>query len=175
VFSRGTNSEAHKAQSFGSTKRQGWFEGLSRVTLRTSGISVSPVVAPQLKWRLTHLNLLLESILVDFTTAMESTAEAPMEPAVHIATLGPEPSKLLSNQDLVREADGLFAGISYLNQTEQIAGNMTDDEDDDDDDEEDEWTACSMVPEVRRYFTALSSLTTKLKIASLKRRNLASK
>ena len=60
-------------------------------------------------------------------------------------------SKQLNNDELRQEADGLFAGITYLNQTEQIEDNVVDD-DDDDEEEETELADCCMVPEVRSYF-----------------------
>lgn len=97
---------------------------------------------------------------------MESIANAP--------DLSPTPdsqsTKRLSNEELCQEADGLYAGIAYLNQTEQMEDNVVDVDDDDDEEEEEELAECSMVPEVTSSSAAASS-TADFNIASPGRRN----
>ena len=78
---------------------------------------------------------------------MESVANVPgNSPALELQS-----SKELSNDELRQEADGLFAGIAYLNQTEQIEDNVVDN-DDDNEEEETEFPECGMGPEVRSCF-----------------------
>ncbi|KAI9687403.1 MAG: hypothetical protein M1820_010472 [Bogoriella megaspora] len=74
---------------------------------------------------------------------MESLANAPHFPPIHDS----QSTKQLSNEELCQEADGLFAGITYLNQTEQIEDNVVDVDDDDDENEEVGLTERPMVPD----------------------------
>ena len=84
-------------------------------------------------------------------------------------TSGSQSTKQVSNEELRQEADGLYAGIAYLNQTEQIADNVVDVDDDDDEEEEEELAECSMVPEVTS--SALASCTADFEIASAGRKS----
>jgi hypothetical protein len=84
-------------------------------------------------------------------------------------TLDSRYTKQLSKEELRQEADGLYAGIAYLNQTEQIEDDVVE-IDDDDEDEEEEIAECSMVPEVRSS-SAVASCPADFEAASARRRN----
>lgn len=93
---------------------------------------------------------------------MEAIATAPD----FAPTSGSQSTKQLSNEELRQEADGLYAGIAYLNQTEQIEDNVVDVDDDDD---EEELAECYMVPEVTPS-SPLISCTADFETASTGRR-----
>ena len=83
-------------------------------------------------------------------------------------TPGSQSTKQLSYEELRQEADGLYAGIAYLNQTEQIEDNVVDVDDDDDEGKEEELAECSVVPEVRyHHLRALHSAQLTLKSPNL--------